>query len=83
MTYNWTDGPELSILLVRENGRDYAAEVLPGGDTLDAHAWCLYRDGRPMDWNESESRDKAKSDAEHFMSALIEKDFNESMGDTA
>ena len=27
MTFNWTDGPELSILLVRENGRDAEAAL--------------------------------------------------------
>ena len=79
MTYNWTDGPELSILLVLENGRDYAAEVLPGGDAPDGYAWCLYRDNQPMDWNESADRDTAKGDAEHFLTALIEQDFNEYM----
>jgi hypothetical protein len=77
MTYNWTDGPELSILLVRENGRDYAVEVQPDCDSWEQYGWCLSRDGKDMDWNVSADRDTAKSDAEHFLTALIEKDFNE------
>ena len=51
MDYNWTDGPELSILLVRENGRDYAAEVAPEPDESyggPGYAWNTYRDERDM-----------------------------------
>ena len=84
MTYNWTDGPELSILLVRENGRDYAAEAGPEPDVSycgPGYAWHTYRDGRDMSWGWSADRDTAKRKAEQALTALIEKDFNE--GDTA
>lgn len=76
MTYNWTDGPELSILLVRENGRDYAAEVYPKDD--GAHiSWYCYRDNREKAWGWNYERDTCKREAEQALAALIEKDRNE------
>ena len=77
MTYNWTDGPELSILLVRENRRDYAAEVSPESDESyggPGYAWHLYRDERDMSWGWSADRYHAKVEAEQALLALMETD---------
>lgn len=77
MTYDWTDGPELSILLVRENMRDYAAEVSPESDESyggPGYAWHLYRDERDMSWGWSADRYHAKVEAEQALLALMETD---------
>lgn len=83
MTYTWTDGPELSILLVRENMRDYAAEVSPEADESyggPGYAWHLYRDARDMSWGWSADRYHAKVEAEQALLALMETD--RTLGDT-
>jgi hypothetical protein len=74
MTFNWTNGPELSILLHREHGRDYAAEVLPKEDGAQYFSWCLYCDSRVMAWGWDYDRDTAKSEAETALAALIAAD---------
>lgn len=77
MNFNWTDGPELSILTVRENRRDYAAEVAPEADASyggPGYAWHLYRDERDMSWGWSADRYHAKLEAEQALLALIETD---------
>ena len=79
MTYNWTDGPELSILLVNANGRDYAAEAKPDDELPEGYSWCIYRDARSMAWGVGCGRYHAKLEAEQTLTALIEKDFNEHM----
>ena len=74
MTYNWTDGPELSILLVRENGRDYAAEAKPDDELPEGYFWCMYRDERSMAWGAGCDRYHAKLEAEQALLALMETD---------
>jgi hypothetical protein len=74
MSWVWTNGPQLSILLHHDHAHDYAAEVSPSQDESTSgtgYNWTVYRDNKTTEHGWNAIRHAAKREAEAALAALI------------